>query len=217
MFQNLPFIQAALKGNILPGFTGLPSQLGGGAIPQSGGGTSAAGGGTPASGGSSGGGSSQMSVPSGETPVNVSGTPSSGGGQAQGTQSAASFLKSKGVNSPSQLKPADRSTYMKLKGTGAASPSAADSMAAQVGPAASQAASSGDTNAGTTIDFSRGLGVNMPDTTSITQRGYENMSDQEKVFLGALYQSEKGVPAAQALQQITRSFIPTTGGTVSAL
>ncbi len=124
IFSNLPFVQAALKGETLPGF-GVPEQLGGGTQPQAGAG-----------------------VTTGVTQNNA------------GTATAAA--------------------------------------------GATDGAATGDGGI-----FERGLGVELPSLTSITQQQFEGMKDSEKLFLGALYQSETGIPIDQALNDIQRSFIPT--------
>jgi hypothetical protein len=126
IFSNLPFVQAALKGETLPGF-GVPEQLGGGTQPSNNGVTGAVGG--------------------------------SGGGGGGGGQS---------VNSIQGAQPGESGGI-----------------------------------------FERGLGVELPSLTSITQQQFEGMKDSEKLFLGALYQSETGIPIDQALNDIQKSFIPT--------
>ena len=50
----------------------------------------------------------------------------------------------------------------------------------------------------------------LPGLGGYTEQMYQGMSDFEKVFLGSLYQAEKGIPVDEALAQIRRSFIPTT-------
>jgi hypothetical protein len=74
---------------------------------------------------------------------------------------------------------------------------------------AAAGATGGSKSGGSDSIFERGLGVELPSLNSITQQQFEGMKDSEKLFLGALYQSETGIPIDQALNDIQRSFIPT--------
>jgi hypothetical protein len=235
MFQNLPFIQAALHGQILPGFTGIPEQLGGGTV--------GSGGSNPVAAAMPGGTSSTESLSA--SPVQqavASGNPQLAGAPASSVTKAtaqsnlvSTMAQASGAPSSPRAttafnhKGADGKWYatsaiaaQAVKPVAAPETSAAGAtMAASVGP--QQGTSTPKTGAGTsdpsgtTIDFSRGLGVKMPDLTSMTERQFNGMSDQEKVFMGALYQSENGIPAAAALQQIQKSFIPTVSANQASL
>ena len=137
IFSNLPFVQAALKGETLPGF-GVPEQLGGGGTPI---------------------------AKAKETGALVD--------AALGGSESSPVENTKGTSGSGDTSQAQRAN-----------------------------ATDGDI-------FKRGLGVDLPSLTSFTEQQFGGMKDSEKLFLGALYQSETGVPIEQALSDIQKSFVPT--------
>lgn len=57
----------------------------------------------------------------------------------------------------------------------------------------------------------KNLGITIPGKTGVTEQQYGGLSDFEQQFLGALGQSETGQDAAGFLEDIRKSFLPSTG------
>jgi len=71
--------------------------------------------------------------------------------------------------------------------------------------------------AGENVIRGQNLGVTIPGKTAVTQQQFEGLNQIERGFLGALGQSETGQAAGDFLEDITRSFLPTTNARALSL
>ncbi len=222
IFSNLPFVQAALAGKTLPGF-GVPEQLGG---TGGGGGVTAdmdsgalvnaalgpEGGGSPSSGGGAG---------------VTSGTSTNPGSTVDLYSLSEAELKDLGISRGAEGTTRENTFYsgvydpdgnttgkaLKIQGTKTNLQNYDVPGGVTATPTAMATTSAETTSTGTAAPtgniFKRGLGVELPSLTSLTQEQWGGMKSSEKLFLGALYQSETGIPIEQVLGDIQKSFIPT--------